>query len=87
MGTSGKNLRLPLHGARVCGRRSGSRNRDTSGKMSLVLIKPYQSVATDTLGRLHLGSYASVTEWSSTRLFHSHKRNWFRMYSMLAFQR
>jgi hypothetical protein len=43
----------------------------TSRKMHFVLVQPDQSVATNTLHRLHLRSYVSVLEWSTARLIHT----------------
>lgn len=55
-------------------------------KMHFVLVQPDQSVAANTLHRLHLRSYVSVPEWSTTRLIHSLLVHCLlRVYSMLAF--
>jgi len=53
--------------------------------MSLILIKPDKSMATDAFYRFHFGSYVSVAERSSTHRFPTQMCNWFGIYSMLAF--
>lgn len=53
------------------------RSESASGEMSFVLIKSYESVASDAFYVLHFEAYVSVAEASSSsRLVHSLKRPW-----------
>ena len=50
----------------------GLRGESASGEMSFVLIKSYESVASDAFYVLHFEAYVSVAEASSSsRLVHS----------------
>jgi len=71
---------------RHIGGRDGLFGQSALRDVRFVFVEPDLSMASKAFERLHLGAYVSITELSTTRLFHSRDCNLPRRYSRLAFE-